>query len=983
MVSAPGPALTVGRPPDAPSGPGPAWPRATGWARAHAALMVLMLVPFVVLASPLLFGNVFLDGDNFIQNFPLRALVGRDLGHGMLPLWNSYLFSGTPLLAGFNAGAVFPATWLMAVMPAFTAWTLSFAAVYDIGLVGMYLFLRRQGICPTAATFGAATFSFAGYMSAQIVHVDLIQGAAWLPWMLLAVHGLTERDDHPTGARAGIGRARRWVALLAVASGLSALSGGVEAIIDGVVVVLIYWGGRLVTLDYLRRDGRRTLVTPVVTLVLGLTGGAILGAAQWIPGGIFAAHSQRTGSSYDFFTSGSLPGRLITLLDAPFVLGTNQNEPAFYAGPYNFPEVTSYVGILALIAACVLLVRRWRTRPQSHHWQVWYVILLVGLVSALGNQTYFGRVLYLVPGLNSQRLLNRNLLLVDCSLAVLLAWWSHLMLTTPDAPVAMSPGRAPSTVRGWWKAGRRAELVATCAPFALSALLCLALWVAGPLLDKFLEASMPVSEVTRFKLAVLVTAGTMIAGAATWIVLARARFSAKTLGRLLGTVLAADLVLFNVFMLRPPVGQAQAQAKGPAAAAFTSAVGDGRFIIYDPDRFYGDQLLAMGQTDLNIFNRVPSAQGYTALTDGDYYQATGAHLQEDLRPTTLAGPVWDTLNVTTLLSLPAYFVTPAAPVPAATAAAANVIPFPTNVLGGHLRPVHSAPPPSGTDGPFPVARDAVRRWYFGGVLTVGSWSLPLDGGEAQGLRVGLLSVTGRVRWLPSTAVHRSGRAGHRTIEVSLPAPTPAGGVVIQVGPSGHLVVGAPSARTAEAGEVILDGLMQAGVTHPHWTFTGTLGPFGVFRNTDARGWAWLENPSGTTAPAGSTVSAAAPGPGGGQRIAVHATSALALIRSESWATGWQATLRAAPRPGSRPSDGRPVPATVTKDGLAQRVAVPGRGDYLFTFTYAPASVPVGIVVSAAATTGLVLWGVAEVIRWWWRRRRRPRLDPGGPEVIPG
>ena len=49
----------------------------------------------------------------------------------------------------------------------------------------------------------------------------------------------------------------------------------------------------------------------------------------------------------------------------------------------------------------------------------------------------------------------------------------------------------------------------------------------------------------------------------------------------------------------------------------------------------------MGQTDLNVFAGLPSAQGYTALTDGAYYQATGAHFQEDLDPSTLAGDTWD------------------------------------------------------------------------------------------------------------------------------------------------------------------------------------------------------------------------------------------------------------------------------------------------------------------------------------------------------
>ena len=104
--------------------------------------------PVVVFGLPLLFGQTFLSGDNFLQNFPMRVLVGHDLRQGMLPLWNPYLFGGTPLLAGFNAGAAYPTTWLMAVLPTFVAWWLNLAVAYDLAIVGTYLFLRASRSAP-------------------------------------------------------------------------------------------------------------------------------------------------------------------------------------------------------------------------------------------------------------------------------------------------------------------------------------------------------------------------------------------------------------------------------------------------------------------------------------------------------------------------------------------------------------------------------------------------------------------------------------------------------------------------------------------------------------------------------------------------------------------------------------------------------------------------------------------------------------------
>ena len=158
---------TVGAPPieplDLDTGAG-LLARSTAWVRAHPGLVVMLIAPFVLFAAPTVAGKAFLDGDNFLQNFPLRALVGRDLAHGTLPLWNPYLYSGTPLLGGFNAGAVYPTTWLMAVLPLPAAWAVNLAVAYDVALLGTYLFLRRLSIGSTAATFGATTFAFAGYI---------------------------------------------------------------------------------------------------------------------------------------------------------------------------------------------------------------------------------------------------------------------------------------------------------------------------------------------------------------------------------------------------------------------------------------------------------------------------------------------------------------------------------------------------------------------------------------------------------------------------------------------------------------------------------------------------------------------------------------------------------------------------------------------------------------------------------------------------
>jgi hypothetical protein len=950
--------------------------RITPWVRGHIGLVVLLAAPVLVFGIPLLFGQVFLDGDNFIQNFPLRVLAGQDIIHGHLPLLNPYIFAGAPLLGGFNAGGAYPLTWLFAILPAELAWTLNLIAAYEVAVVGMVLFLRRQPVSSTAATFGAAAFAFGGYLSGQIVHIDLISGAAWLPWMLLAVHGLTEPPDTVTSAappstapgRAGPAPRWWWALLLAAATALTILAGAPEAVLDSAVIAVIYliWRYWL----YWRSDrrhpsGLRSRLAPLGLLVVGAGVGLLAGAAQWLPGLVFTAQSQRATPTYQFFITGSLPWRLTALVFSPFVLGTNQQEVSGYFGAYNFPEVTSYVGILAVIGFFALLTSRWRRRPEASRWWVWYVVLVLSLLSAWGGDTPFGHLMFLIPGINSQRLLNRNLLGVDFALATLLAWWVHMVLAdrartrSDTAAVAAVPDGQAATGSPRPRS-RPVDVAVTCIPLAVVTVLCVGSWLWASGLEQFIGTQYPSDSSMRTAVAAVLTGGVAIAAAATWVALFPGRLSPAGLRRALAAVMAVDLAFFTVLILHGPVTHATAYASGPTATQLTAATGNGRFIIYDPDRFVQGQLFAMGQTDLNVLKQLPSAQGYTALVSGEYYRATGAHLQEDLDPYTLAGPTWDDLNVTVLLSLPSYFVTP---VPTSTPThLANPFPSDPNAFTGG---------PKRATNPVSLASGGRHTWYFGGTLTVTHGEIPL-GAAATGAsaRIGLVTPTGSVTWLTRSERSTTGTGAGRALQFQLPSATVAAGIVVQAGPGKPLTALTPTVNTIEDGTVALDGRMQNAVTPPHWTFTGTIGSFGVFRNAHPQGWAWTTaRDSGARTGQVQQLSAER---NGTQRFLVHTDEPVWLIRSEAPAPGWHATVQPVDPTGSTTTGAaRSTPVVSLK--VTQRVKVPA-GDFVVTFHYAPVSALAGLGLSAVGGLSIVVGGVFVLVGW---RRRRSRRDPLG------
>jgi hypothetical protein len=930
-----------------------------GWVRTHPAMVVLLLLPLAVLGIPELFGRIYLAGDDLIQNFPLRVLVGQNLRGGILPLVDPYLYSGTPLLGGFNAGAAYPATWLFGFLPSGLAWWLNLSLVYEVALAGMYLFLRRQPMSTTAATIGAATFAFGGFLSGQMVHIDLVEGASWLPWILLAVHALTTPPPSgPAEAPSRVTlewrrRCRFWAGVLAVSAGLSIAAGGPESFIDGGTAAAIYLIYRVWSQRLFRGSHRWWSVRSMAAMVAGLAGAVVLSAAQLLPGLAFVAQSQRSARTYSYFTSGTLPFRSLSLLVAPFAVGTNQGATGNFAGAYNFPEVTSYMGVLALIAACSLFGARWRRRPESKQWWIWYVIAAIGVLAALGSQTPFDRLLYLIPGVNSQRLVNRNLLLLDFSLAVLLAWWVHVFLDRRPAVPSTDPPPVdpPSPARS---SRTRGELVLICAPVTLIAVVCVLLWTVSAATIHQLSGVLSLSSSDRRWVAVIATAELVIAAFATWVVVRADRFRPDTLRRLLVAVAAVDLGFFTLWSLQPPVSTTVAHATGPMARQLTAATGNGRFIAYDPDIYDTVDLYNLGQTDLNAPNHLASAQGYAALVDNDYFVATGAHLQEDLNPETLAGPLWDQLNARVLVAYPGYFVSP---VPGSSTAGATVYyPSPSRLRPGSV--------PASLDHQLLPASQR-HQWYFGGVMSLQYGTVPVVAGTATRLRVGLVGPTGGTRWLASSAVRQTRVGG--VISFSLPSAQPAAGLVVENLGTGSVTVGVPVVTTPQTGTVLLNGPLQAWVTGPHWVYTGTIGQFGVFHNTRAQGWGWAEGTDGGAPPSGTTVAAPAPSLDGSQRITVRATGPTALVRSMAWATGWHARIQPVD-PSTGTPTGSATTAVVQRSGVLQQVDIAQAGTYVVTFTYRSGSAELGLGLSAAGGLVLIGWVVVEAIGY---RRRRP------------
>lgn len=770
-----------------------------------AAMGLLGLIPMAFFT---LVGHVVLNGDNLIQNYPLRTLVGDILRQGQMPLWDPFLWAGTPLLAGFNAGAAYPLTWLFALIPPISAWTLTLTVTYILCAEGFYYYLRLLGRSPLAAWLGAVTFSFAGFMSGQMVHVDMIEGVGWLPWVAVAIHQLAVLDE--------VARVRRWTVVLGLSAGLVILVGSPEASGYGAVF------SALLAASYLYREKTRWL-SILGRYLMGAGLALLLGGVQWLPGLDFIHLSQRAHASFAFFASMSVPPSTWVVSVLPYILGGYHLSwvPVNYTGPFNLPELTDYVGLLPLIAFLSMVPRLSRQNRLGR----WYLIVVVGMLWALGGFTPLGRVLYHIPLINGLRAQNRNLFMVDFGLAVIFSYWV-------DAMAAQA-----SKVKTFWMYGPVVAVLTLVAAAMYFGRLRNTVGV-NVALERYVGLSAG--------LAVVVALGVWVAY----------RLSGRYRVWPIAGLAVLDLALFNAveYWQKPPQTSVVTAsfASDPWAAQLKKWAKGHRYAIYNPNLVDYPAMDAIGQPDLNILSRIPSVQGYGSLVADSYQNLTGAHLQGTLNPAFLATDTADRLNLGVLL-------TPGSELAAAVSPAWRPGPGVKTPVGGHA------------------------EWFTGVPMDVSAVTVYLPSGYAErSLRptlwkVGLRQAGGTILWLPSAArIEGSGRMLTWT-----PAhPVSAIGLELRP-PSGVSEIGAVTV-TAGTTHYWLTGPFSGVLRFSRWRYAGTIGPYVAFFNRHPKGWYWLSGPGRGQ----STVRRLSSNLQGAATFSVQSAGAVRLVRSETYQPGW-------------------------------------------------------------------------------------------------
>lgn len=368
------------------------------------AVVAVVITPVVVFADRLLAGRVIAPADARYIIIPLRQITAWAWREGRLPAWNPYSFSGSPVMAFGQGGALYPPQLLFVVLGPALGTNVLLVGHLALAGVGAFVLARRLTGDVAAALLAGLAFPLSGFFMGHIAHHNMVAAAAWLPWMIVGFLWLADR----------LSPVRVLVAALPVA--LAALASHPQAFAIDLVALGLFAGGWLVTAG----PGSRLRVA--VAAAAPVVVGAALAAPQLLVTAAALADSSRAevGAATAFAFSFSFDPSHLPLLLFPHLFGATASSGPYaapYRGLWHLAELNGYPGLvlLAVAAVGILHARRHRAVP-----------ILAGmagasLLLALAGTTPLGPLVAALPVLGSFRAWARYVVILDLAVALLAA----------------------------------------------------------------------------------------------------------------------------------------------------------------------------------------------------------------------------------------------------------------------------------------------------------------------------------------------------------------------------------------------------------------------------------------------------------------------------------------------------------------------------------------------------------------------------------
>ncbi|HZD10361.1 MAG TPA: YfhO family protein [Candidatus Binatia bacterium] len=360
-------------------------------------------------------GLILARGDTFLYFYPYWQAAADALKAGRVPLWNPAIFMGAPFVANSQAGFFYPPNWpLWLLLRAPYAVSASIVLHVMLAALGAYMLARKQlRQTIVGAALAAVAFALGGYLSAQVEHVNQLQGLAWMPWLLAGAGGFRRRQRRRTGVIVEL-------LLAAIIFTLQLLAGHTQTLFISISALLIFRVAKAYVGDSNTAAGAKWgwrnisagLWWAIGLPLMAVAFSALLGGVQLLPTLELAKLSGRQGG---------LPlNEAVSFSLHPLLLG-HSLLPDFGGGLF-----TEYVAYFPLTILLLAAVAAWQWRRDR---SVLPALALAagGLFLALGRFNPFYLLLAQLPAFDLFRAPARWLALYALGTALLAGYGLDLL----------------------------------------------------------------------------------------------------------------------------------------------------------------------------------------------------------------------------------------------------------------------------------------------------------------------------------------------------------------------------------------------------------------------------------------------------------------------------------------------------------------------------------------------------------------------------
>lgn len=282
--------------------------------------------------------------DPFLTYLPRRVFLSESINSGRLPLWNPYVFGGTPFLADPQTRVFYPIELLLTRVDPTRAMGYDFAIHVFIAMLGMYLFLRAVGVTRAGALLGGCTYAFSSFFYFRYGFPTLAASASWIPFFFY-------------GFEVAWQSAQKGILLLTGSFALGYLAGFPQVFLLGVGAVVFY--GFYISIH--NSPGKRRSSVARVGRIFGTAGllSVLLVSVQLIP--LVELYRNSLGLEYPL-------EYVLTVFVAPPITLLRSIFPGFFGNPLEgtdwsdfprelihqyHPDFVVYCGAGALMLAIV------------------------------------------------------------------------------------------------------------------------------------------------------------------------------------------------------------------------------------------------------------------------------------------------------------------------------------------------------------------------------------------------------------------------------------------------------------------------------------------------------------------------------------------------------------------------------------------------------------------------------------------------------